>query len=220
MQQKTHPNFKSIIPYVPDAETIDIYLTDALLYQETFDKKTTPWETNLWDKKKLDSFKIIPQEIDRLYCIKHDEFCGIWDDEYYLLARIDRGDGGPLLYVELTAGCDAEGFSSRGDGAIYISSHPSIFMKLTLRRPESNKHLIYQSLRDDGLYVEEPTELDIFFEIYGKINVVPTLQYLCHENINILQNFFSSVSIPIHFKNAMDEFIQYHKAKIAYDNWE
>ena len=226
---KTHPNFKSIISTVSDAETIEKYLWYPLSYQNTFQKKTTPHERKLlWNENELESFKIVTEEIDRLYYINYDED-GIWGRDYHLVARIGNYKG-RQLYVELVAGCDYSGFCHyglNGWGTIYVSSNPSLFMKIIIfkemdpkliiknllyqrLRPRYDKTLIYQSLREDGFYVEE---MDIYSKIFRMKNA-PMLKHLCYENIythfEVLQSSLST--LPHLLKINVKDFKQYQDA--------
>ena len=154
----------------------------------------------------LESFKIVPEEIDRLYFIKHDEFYyqGVWKDEYYLLARINCYDKiCQNIYVEMIANCNGEeGFSNGGgSGTIYISFNPNIFIKVVLRGLKGcNKMLVYNSLKDDGFDVKD----------------TPNLQHLCYKIIYKYHNNLLLL-LPNSLKNGIEEFIKYQNAKIAYN---
>ena len=55
---QTHPNFKSVVGSVIDGEGIDYYVGEALQSQDTFDRRTTPWEMNDWNYEKLQDFEV------------------------------------------------------------------------------------------------------------------------------------------------------------------
>ena len=207
-------HFKSVDPAVIDTTTIEDYLWEPLDFQYMFDRRTTPWEIQQWDHDELQSFKIDVGKIDRLYHI-HTTDINESDREYELIARLQYK--GQPLYVELNASCDFTGFDCQGGGAIFVSRNASLFMRLVLTSG-NKKDLIYESLAEDGIEVEEQSEFDACQRIFRKN--VPMLKYLCHEafykNEEELQPYVSL--LPTILSNSVDEFIQFHKAKEAYDN--
>ena len=207
-------HFKSVDPAVIDTTTIKKYLREPLGHQYIFDHRTTPWERQQWDYDELQSFKIDVGKIDRLYHIRTTDI-NESDREYELIARLQYK--GQPLYVELNASCDFTGFDCQGGGAIFVSRNASLFMRLVLTSG-NKKDLIYESLAEDGIEVEEQSEFDACQRIFRKN--VPMLKYLCHEvfykNEEELQPYLSL--LPTILSNSVDEFIQFHKAKEAYDN--
>ena len=251
---KTHPNFKSVIPDVCDAKTMQKYVGGALAYQYMFDKRTTPWERKNWDEDELQKFEIDLQDIDRLYHIYRRSDEG--GSEYRLIGRMEyknlkkkktfRHSYQPrcccrrhrphrgcslcshrqkkpqkqqkpptLLYIELKASCDFTGFLCQGGGVIFISSDANLFMRIILRF-EREKHLIYKSLAEDGIEVEEQQEYDLFSRMFW--NNPPSLKYLCHEVVYLNKEFYDFCLnlLPKILFESVREFIKTEEAKIAY----
>ena len=148
---KTHPNFKSVISSVVNAEDMEDYLFEALFYQSIFERRTTPWEMQYWDYEDLQAFEIDLEQVDRLYHIKFFEFYG--DRQFEMIGRMQYK--GEPIYVELNAAIEPlTRFNYQGGGNIFISRDANLFMKLVLRS-NNEKDLIYKSLADDGIEVEE-----------------------------------------------------------------
>ncbi|XP_066944386.1 uncharacterized protein [Macrobrachium rosenbergii] len=211
---KTHPDFKSVDPAVTDADTMDENMWTALAYQYMFDRRTTPWEMAQWDHDELQSFKVDLEKVDRLYYIYfHDDES--FGQEYAMIARMDHK--GLPLYVELSASCDYTGFDCQGQGVIFVSRDANLFMKLCITR-ECNRDLIYQSLEEDGIQVEEQTEYDACRRM--QLKTAPMLKYLCHqaayEHRAKLWPQFSC--LPKILANSVDEFIKFRDAKDVYDD--
>lgn len=227
---RTHPNFKTVVPSVNDAEGIDNCVGKALTYQFMFEKRTTPWEMKNWDYDELQKFVIIPEMIDRLYFIEEESNVG--GSIYNLIVRVDYN--GEFLYVELSASCDFTGFDCQGGGQIFISKDANLFMMLTLPDKDCEKDLIYNFLAEDGIQVEMRYEQDkvytytsfpMFRENLPMLKFlchVPMLKYLCHEavyfNKDILQGYASVM--PKNLTDSLDDFIRTREAIIDYDNWE
>ena len=149
---KTHPDFKSIIPSVQNAKKMNDYLSYALLYQDMFERRTTPWEMNQWDYYDLQAVEIDLERVDRLYHINFVDDCG--DRRFEMIGRMQYKE--ESFYVQLFAGCDNTGFDCRGGGNIFISRDANLFMKQLYNfRSKIDKDLIYKSLADDGIEVEE-----------------------------------------------------------------
>ena len=81
---KTHSDFKSVDPKVYNADTIYDYVGYALMYQYMLEKRTTPWEKDLWDYDQLQNFTIELEQVDRLYYIYYTD--DIIDGEQFKLA--------------------------------------------------------------------------------------------------------------------------------------
>ena len=237
---KTHPNFKSVIPDVCDAKTMQKYVGGVLSNQDLFDKRTTPWERKNWDEDELQKFEIDLQDIDRLYHIYHRNDEG--GREYRLIGRIEYKNKNKknfrqprccrhrkkksqkqqqpptLLYVELKASCNFTGFSWEGGiggGVIFVSSDANLFMKIIVRF-EREKHLIYKSLAEDGIEVEEQHEYDLFSRMLW--NNPPPLKYLCHEAVYLnkeLYDYYPNL-LPKILSESVTEFIKTEEAKLAY----
>ncbi|XP_066943580.1 uncharacterized protein [Macrobrachium rosenbergii] len=212
---RTKADFKTIHPAVTDADGMDTYVGGALTYQHMFERRTTPWEMDLWDHDELQSFNINLEDVDRLYYIYfHDD--GVNGQEYRLIARVEHK--GLPLYVELMAGCDFTGFDCQGQGVIFVSRDANLFMKLCLTA-ECERDLIYQSLTEDGIQVEEQTEYDACRKMFW--TTAPMLKYLCHqaayEHRAKLWPQFSS--LPKILANSVDEFIKFQEAKVVYEDF-
>ena len=74
---------------------------------------------------------------------------------FEMIARMEY-EGRPL-YVELNANCDYSGFDCQGDGFIIVGRDANLFMKdaLAIERENLKKDLIYKSLQNDSIHVEE-----------------------------------------------------------------
>ena len=213
---KTHANFQTVDPNVPDAKTMDKYLGGALLYQFMFDKRTTPWENDMWDKEELDSFKIDLEKVDRLYYIEHNKRSE--GQDFTLVARMEQGT--KHIYVEMTASCDYTGFECQGGGVIFVSTNANLFMKIVLMNEYDNNDLIIQSLKNDGIEVQEHTEFDLYSRMFW--TQVPMLKYLCHlaiyDNKYRLQTHLPM--LPKLLQDSLEDFIKFQDAKIVYYNFE
>ena len=144
---KTHPNFKSIIPSVQNAEKMNDYLGEVLYYQYTFERGTTRWEMQQWDYDDLQAFEIDLERVDRLYHINFVDDCG--DRRFEMIGRMQCKE--ESFYVQLFA---RRGFHCKGGGYMFISRDANLFMKYLLKS-KIEKDLIYKALADDGIEVEE-----------------------------------------------------------------
>ena len=151
---QTHPNFKSVVGSVIDGEGIDYYVGEALQSQDTFDRRTTPWEMNEWEYEELMDFEVIIEKIDRLYHISFESHGG--DRDFHFIGRVEYEDGTPL-YVEMAAGCDNSGFDCQGSGIIFVSRNANCFMRQVIDGIEKKDTInnIYNSLAEDGIQVEK-----------------------------------------------------------------
>ena len=210
--------FKSVKPEVKKADDIDDYVGEALSYQYQFEKRTSPWEAAQWDYDKLQAFKIDTNKVDRLYHIYNFDD-GVGDRDFELIVRLEH-EGRPL-YVELSAGCDYTGFDCQGSGIIFVSRDANLFMKLVLKQVR-NKDVIYESLRADGIQVDEE-----YYEYSNNcsrmlINSAPMLKYLCHQAIydeisrsGALQGY--QTVLPKILAESVTDFIRTEEAKRHYD---
>lgn len=213
---QTHPDFKSLVPEVQDAETMEDCLFEALEYQETFDKRTNPWENKEFDDI-LQNFEIDLEKVDRLYHIQY--ISNPFGREFSMIARMQYQD--KPLYVELFAGCDFTGFECQGRGVIFISRDANIFMNLVLTEQEDlKKNLIYASLKEDGIDVEEKEEEYNNCSRWFLKNA-PPLKYLCHkniyENVQMLPEY--RLVLPKILADSIDEFIKMEEAKKSYNEY-
>ena len=158
---KTHSNFKSLNPFMKNAKDINDYLLDTFSHQYLFEKRTLPEEKELWEAEELNSFKINPEKIDRLYYIyRTHNGPHIW--YFNILLRLDYK--GRQLYVELKSNYCVDydyelhhlviDYYEPSNCFIFVSYNPILFMKLILSL-EHNKDLIYQSLSEDGIDINE-----------------------------------------------------------------
>ena len=216
--------FRSLVPYVQTANDIAKYVGCALSYQHTYERKTSPWETEQWNTEEhelLDFFDIRIEAIDRVYRI----LCDINNNWCYLLARMEYRKG-DFVFVELEAGCNYYKEIPRWGGNIYITRHAFIFTK-TVYFPSDVERLIYQSLRDDGYAFEEKTEHD--WKPAELWNEPPTLKFIClkeiyyginHQEDEELQLKHYSQVLPTLLKQSVDEFTIIQEAIVSYDNWD
>jgi len=214
MRVKTHPDFKSVYSEITtNADMMDDYMSYALAYQYMFDRRTTPCEKSLWEDKELDNFNIDLEKIDRLYYIYYaEEEMGWYGEKFRMTARMDYK--GRKVYFELVANCDYMGF----DGIIFVCEDADLFMKIIIT-DKYQINLIYQSLREDGIQVEELTEYDVCSH-FQKHNA-PMLKFLCHltiyKNKNLLEASF--LQLPKLLEKSVKSFTQTMEAKEDYDIW-
>jgi len=214
MEIKTHPNFKSVYFEVKNADDMDDYVGNPLCHQSDFYRSTMPWEKTLWEDKELENFEIDLEFVDRLYYIYYaTKNAGTkLEEAFQIVARMDYK--GRKVYFELLAICTFWGFMIAGGGLIFVSEDPNLFMKLIM----TNKHpsdLIYQSLREDGIRVEEPTEYDVCCRLQRS---PPTLKLLCHLEMYNYKNLFeaSFSELPKTLGESVKSFMQMMEAHKAY----
>ena len=137
---KTHPNFKCTFdPSIKDINDIVFFeegdAFNPFLYQEIFEKKALTEEMKEEDEDKLQSFKIDPEKIDRIYYIDKEIFEETKVNEYNMLARIDNN---PPLYIDFRVfGCCCRSFkcdNCEGNGNIFIFSDVNVFMTICKKR--------------------------------------------------------------------------------------
>ena len=216
-------NIKFLIPEVQTANDIAKYVGCALSYQHTYERKTSPWETEQWnadEEHELDFFDIRIEAIDRVYRI----LCDIDNNWCYLLACMEYRKG-DFVFVEFEAGRNYYEEIPLWGGNIYITRHAFIFTK-TVYFPSDVERLIYQSLRDDGYAFEEKTEHD--WKPAELWNEPPTLKFIClqeidyginHQEVEELQLKHYSQVLPTLLKQSVDEFTIIQEAIVSYDNW-
>ena len=136
---KTHPNFKSVVPDIYNAQDIQNIMCEALMYQED---KRIDRRTLLRPYVNLRKFKIDLKKIDRVYYIRGDNrrccqyscFCCI-ERKFYMLIRMEYENS--FLYVEFFAYFDIDELIR---GRIFVSRDANLFMKLVLSESE-NRYL-------------------------------------------------------------------------------
>lgn len=211
----THPNFRSIVQGVMCADDIFDLVGTALLYQNMFDKRTSPWEMSEWDEGELETFEVSAENIDRVYHIYHYDDGGLSGREFQLLARMDYK--GRSVFVELLASCDSTGFDCQGGGEIYVSSDAQVYLTSIVGNNYDHQ-AIWGSMVDDGLQVEEPTEFDM--QKHWERKNVPMLKLLCHETVydeqEKLQHYDDVLPHPL--SNSIKEFVKVRGTKDHHDN--
>ena len=143
---ETHPNFKSVVPGIKNANDIYNYLRIPLALQDNFDKETTYWEMlNLWNPEHLESFKIKPEKIDRLYHI-YSEPTELGYDCGMVVRVIEEGI--LTLFVDFT--CTFFRNDNTWKGGIFINTDSQFFMRLCRwRLVGKEKEDVYNSLKED-----------------------------------------------------------------------
>ncbi|XP_045586244.2 uncharacterized protein [Procambarus clarkii] len=206
---------KSLIPGVATVDTMDAIVGHALSYQKMFERKTSPWEMELWREGELENFIVDLKKVDRLYHIYNcdDDVTG---SEYELLVRMEHND--QHVFVELIAGCDFTGFDCDGGGEIYVSFNANLFFKTVGTRYDED--LIYQSLIEDEYRVEGRTPYDRCS--VASWHNAPTLKFLCHltvsDNKHQLRHYPDV--LPKVLTDSLNEFIGIKDAIEDYDNWD
>ncbi|CAL4088240.1 unnamed protein product [Meganyctiphanes norvegica] len=211
--EESPATFKSLVPTINNIDNIEELVGYALIYQYMFVKRTSPWEMQSWDYNELENFKVDLNKVDRLYYIEH------FDDSvnsrtYEILVRMDyRGEH---IFVRLSAGCDFTGFDCQGDGEIYITRNPNIFLKSIVDR-HHNPSLIYQNLLEDGYRVEEPSEFDLTPRHLW--NSVPMLKFLTHQAIHEHRDHLRHYPqvLPTVLTDSVTEFIQVQETRSHHD---
>ena len=211
----THPNFKSLVPFITNAEELEDIVGRALGYQQLFERRTTPFELKYWNYEELQKLEIDTRSIDRLYYVDGEKTSG--EESYHFIVRMDYK--GTLLYAELISSCTYSGYPAGGEGTIFISRDANLFMKLVLSSSqEPNQDLIYESLAEDGIRAEKAEES---YSPFAKLfrSTPPMLKYLCHQevylNFNILRPYFSD--LPPMLVNSLNDFINTREAAVEYE---
>ena len=212
MSLKTHPNFKSVVPEVRDAEAMNALLSEALIDQDEYEKKTTTWEAKHWDPEVLERFEIKLEKIDRLYFIDNNSD----NDCFAIMARLEYEE--ESLYVTMIAYYNCCFIR----GSIFITKDANIFIKVVIpdikliipsKEYIKKKSLIYSSFREDGIYVEDEEE-----ENHPAMGEPYTLKYLCHELI--YENRYAlldyKIILPKILARSVSDFIKTRIADIEY----
>ncbi|XP_064079961.1 uncharacterized protein LOC135197002 [Macrobrachium nipponense] len=204
----THPNFKSIHDKIQTADDIYDAVGLILLHQGRFQKRYPPLEEREWTEDDLDDFKIDLEMVDRVYHVK----CQKIDDsvEYELACRMDYRGRSLYLHVQVFTRYTWDGLV--GEGEIYLTRDPHVFLKSTINL-DCNPQGIWQSMVEDGLPVEEPTEFDLKQAVDWRS--VPMLKFLCHmavyEKKEELQNYLELLPRPL--GNSVKEFLKVRCAR-------
>ena len=194
----THPDFKSLDPYITDAEGISRRIRKALRYQYLFDRKTTPWE---FCPSKLRGINVNVEKIDRLYRIR--KLRRRRGSIYELICRMDYK--GVPLYVALHA---RGNFSSQCGGLIFVTRDASTFTRAIFFPPQA----MYKSLAEDDINVNHHHH-----HHHTECCRPPTLSYLCHETVclNIKEERYMSV-LP---KLLIESLAIFRKMNVAIDTY-
>ena len=202
-----HPNFKSLDPNFTDIETIYNYLRYPFIFQSDFLKKTTPSEKKMWRERKLQSFKIILEKIDRLYYINVNIDDFNQEITYHLLARQNKGY--KKLYIEMRCVVCNKGDEYNSKGLIFISFNLNIFMQIISRNLATEiKTLIYRFIEEDG---------DYSFHFNDDEAVPLLLKNLCQETIYKYVDRKHWDLLPKKLKNDIGQFSKYQDAINDYD---
>lgn len=213
---QTNANFKSFVPQVNDAESMDDFVGQALWYQYMFERKTSPWEMARWEDGELQKFQINLEDVDRLYFINsfNDNVSG---SIFSLLIRMIYKE--QKVFVELSAGCDYTGFECQGGGDIFVTMNAKLFSKVIIST-EYNMELLYRALKEDGYDVDE--QMDYDRSPVSSWHNPPMLKFLCHLAINDnkerLQHY--KESLPKALVDSVSEFINIRDAIREYDSWD
>ena len=131
---------------------------------------------------------------------------------FEMLARVWYEDR--PLYVELKASCNFSGCYC-GDGIVFVSRDPNIFMKLVL---DSNRHPvdeIYQSLAQDGIFFQREEMTRDQSEKFLERNP-PSLDYFCHgvvyQHLDRLETECET-TLPKHVREGLRDFVQLQEAR-------
>ena len=230
----THPDFKSADKRIRDANGINECLFNALYYQNEYDlRMTTPGEKHLWDKDELQKFEINLELIDRLYFIYSRDMVN--DKIYEMICRMHYK--GKPLYIEFHAyhhmkfnplyqpnhfRCRCNNCKNIRCGKIFISRDVKLFMRLVLKTHYDNEILIYNSLKEDGIEIEDQWQYNDYWRYFPfKEKKIPTLEYICHEfickNKQKLESQF--VQLPKIIANSVEDFIRVDMAIDEYDRF-
>ena len=207
--------FKSYFPDINTREEMIEKIGDALIHQQAFDKRTSPWETNDWSHTELKDFQINVECIDRLYHLSTETGI-ITDFDWDLYCRIDHH--GTKYFTHMHASCDyyphctsipphCSGFYVLDVGRITITKLPDFFLNNIISNHQ-NLDQIYLALLDDNYAIDKPNPL---LEWYPKRwKNTPMLKYLCHmtifENRKMLINFKDHLPKPL--ANGVYDFIK------------
>ena len=181
-----HPYFKTLVPAVDDANKIHEMMGIKLKRQGRYTQCIAPCERSVFRDNGLQNIKVNVDEIDRLYFISKKE----------LIARIDYN--GTHVYVMLDNKCYI----------MFISQNANLFMNLVLplKYAEYHKHLIYKSLANDHIYVEDMEEGDSEFLRKFK-KEVPSLKFMCHEtSIRSMKREYYKMVLPKILTDSLDNF--------------
>ena len=201
-------NFKSEVLDIHSRIDIEDILFLPLIYQNLFDKKTSPEERKEWNEENLKSFSIDVNKIDHLYHLVLSEAVPNYR-KWELSCRMkhDRQD----YFVVMNAECVfSDGPDGQGYGCISFTKLPRFFMNYMVTLDQGLEK-IYQALKNDKYEVELPD-----CQHHGDTKDwknAPMLIYLCHLSI------YNNKEMLIHFKrilpkllaNSVEEFIAIKK---------
>ena len=211
----THPHFKSIVPNVSDALTIQFKLMNGFCFADeyTYYKRTPPWELSQWANGELERFKIKLEQVDRLYqlnIIDNEDWLGV-----EMVARLNYE--GRHIFVKIHVNNYITACQCVGDCIILISTDADSFMR-TVITSEYQGDLVQKSLAEDGIFIQSPTEYDHCDMKFWKS--VPNLKYLCHHNIFANQTKLRNYAnvLPKILTKSIDDFIKMKSTKKFYDN--
>ena len=135
-----------------------------------------------------------------------------------LIFRLKYNDEKPPLYVEMKV-------ITWVTGVIFVSEDANTFMKIVLNQyKDAKKNLIYESLREDGIYVDDDDDDDDNYdeekEVIESGKKIHTLKYICNENISENKNMFDKEKshVPKVVEKNINEYIRIKEEKMAYNN--
>ena len=130
IRMATRPHFISINPRLRNISDIPSFIGTSLSYQDNFNKIISPSERSRWSDEQLSTFKIIPDQITRVFFIKSVETYDDADGKFLMHVRMKYNDRD--LYVELSGFNEPIPGSSEmsAHGTIYISEDVSLFLEV------------------------------------------------------------------------------------------
>ena len=147
----THPEFKSVVPdkliTITDVNFVNDYMHDILEDQLEFTRYVDGFDDKraMWLCKKY--FKINFEEVDRLY-----GFYYYSRNNYLMMIRTIENDYYYPLYIEVIN-------NSEKRRSIYITEDPNQFVGTCMVQAKEERgfkrNLVYESLREDGIVIEE-----------------------------------------------------------------
>lgn len=224
MTTNVHPNFKSCVPHVTSAQNILDIMGYAFDNQNLCHRWISPHEKILWNQQDLHELQNIYLEVkqfDRLYAIQSIDSGSI----LYLLGRMKYKQS--YLFIEFKTHRYCNSWEG---GYINVTKYYNLFYKFISWKFKyhqlDNMWSIYQSLCDDGYYIERNDirnlvcgdETSDMRKIKIPINYSPpSLQNLCYITIYTkkqkLQRYHRQV-LPKLLTDSVEEFKQIQEASI------
>ena len=207
-------DFKSLDPRIKVAKDIWDVAGVALAWQELLPKKNPPWEMGEWEPGEFERYEVHANRIDRLYYIYGFDGFGVHNSCYTLLGRMRYGPR--ITYFTLEGNFKFTRSSRQGDGYIYVTFDPQIFLKSVVK-PDQNPHKIWALMLEDELKVHEPSPFDLLPVSLWK--TVPMLEYLCHQTICNHKDVLADEAagtLPKLLADSVEEFIRTRSTREHY----